>query len=84
MPALLAPALIACEPMPFLLRDQFDAIGDIIVVPDSDWDGVVALIRSKTLPGKDVIIVETDQGPFMIIPNDVMEPGVLSGGNSGD
>ena len=84
MPALIATSLLACEPMPFLLRDQFDAVGDIIVIQDADWDDVLALMRSKTLPGKDVIIVETEQGPFMFIPDDAMEPGVWSDGNSGN
>jgi hypothetical protein len=64
MTALIAPARVASKPMPFLLSDQFDALGQLGVVRDEDWDDLVELLSEKNA---DYIIVQTDQGPFMIV-----------------
>ena len=72
MPALVAPVSVACDPMPFLLQDQFDAIGQLVVVPDERWDELVEMMRAVN----DVIIIETNQGPFMLI-----QGGIIDGDN---
>jgi hypothetical protein len=63
MSALIAPASVAIA-KPFLLEDQFDAVGQLGVVRDEDWDSVIELLSEKNA---DYIIVQTDQGPFAII-----------------
>jgi hypothetical protein len=82
MPALVAPSRVACKPMPFLLRDQFEAIGQLAVVSDDRWDEMVEMMRAWTFPDKDVIIIETDHGPFMVIPDGVIDRDAIPDGDS--
>lgn len=68
MSALVAPVTVACNPMPFLLEDQFEAYGQLVVVPDENWDSMVLWVEQELLlPGRKPIIMETDKGPFMLI-----------------
>ena len=64
MTALIAPARVAAKPMPFLLSDQFDAVGDMVVIPDDQWDTVIEMLMEKNA---DYIIIQTDRGPFIIV-----------------
>ena len=61
MSTILAPTRVAAKPMPFLLANQFNIVGDIVVVPDDNWDEIVAML------GRDNTIVETEKGPFMVV-----------------
>ncbi len=71
MAVLVAPASTAVEPRPFLLSDQFDALGQLVVVRDEDWDDIVKWTQEHLLlPDREVTIVETQQGPFMFIPDE--------------
>jgi len=82
MTALVAPARVASFPMPFLLENQFDAGGQLVVVPDENWDEMVALVEGWNLQDGCVIVVETDQGPFMVIEGVTFED--KKDGDSGD
>ncbi len=64
MTAVIAPARLACD-MPFLLENHFDAIGDLGVVRDEDWDELIRLMDEKL--NYVYHIVETDRGPFMVV-----------------
>ena len=71
MTAVVAPLRVACKPMPFLLEDMMDILGQLVVVPDENWDELVEWVRTELLlPGRSVTIVETDKGPFMVIPDE--------------
>lgn len=65
--ALVAPAKVAAFPMPFLLENQFDVVGQLVVVPDENWDEMVTIVNGWNVQDKCVTVIETDQGPFMII-----------------
>ena len=68
MPALIAPVRVACAPMPFLLEDQFDAYGQLVVVPDENWEYMIDWVKQELLlPGREPTIIETEKGPFMQI-----------------
>lgn len=74
MTAVVAPATVAAAE-PFLLTDQMDAIGQLVVVPDENWDAMVEWTeRNLLLPGKNATIIETDKGPFMIILDEDIDP----------
>jgi len=71
MSALAAPAsVVVPAPMPFLLQNQYDTVGDLVVVRDEDWDKLVELVKTK-YGEKSYIIVDTDRGPFMIIKSKI-------------
>ena len=82
MTALVAPALVAAFPMPFLLENQFDVVGQLVVVPDERWDEMVAIVHGWNLQDECVTVIETDQGPFMIINGVTFEDE--EDGDSGD
>lgn len=74
MTAIVVPASIAVmelpvslRPMPFLVSDIFDAVGQLVVVRDEDWDEVVE--RCIQLSPEDNLptIIETEDGPFMVV-----------------
>jgi hypothetical protein len=81
MTALVAPARVASFPMPFLLEDQFNADGQLVVIPDENWDEMVEMVKGWNLQNG-YVVVETDQGPFMIIEGATFEE--KEDGNSGD
>ncbi len=69
MTAIVAKASVACD-MPALLRDMME-LNDLVVVPDENWEALLDWTRENLLlPGKDVTLIETDKGPFLIIPDE--------------
>lgn len=67
MSALVCTASVAAaEPRPFLLEDQFAAVGQLCVVRDEDWDEVVARIRELDVDDT-LVIVDTEAGPFLTV-----------------
>ena len=62
MSTVVAPMSVALEPMPFLLKDQFELVGDLVIVPDEKWDSLVEMLGTE-----DNSIIETERGPFMIV-----------------
>ena len=63
--------------MPFLLSDMSDSLGQLVVVPDDRWDDVIALLKSEYLNTTDIQFVETDQGPFIYIPDGDVKDGIF-------
>ena len=69
MAAIIAPASLACSPTPFLLSDMSDALGQMVVVPDHKWKCLIALLQKDYLkPNQELQFIETDQGPFIYLP----------------
>lgn len=64
MAAIIAPASLATPPMPFLLRDMSESIGQMVVVPDDRWDDVIKILQRHKIQ-----FIETDQGSFAYLPN---------------
>lgn len=63
MTAIVVPASIAVmDPLPFLVSDIFDSLGQLCVVRDEDWAVVVELMKHEANA-----VIETDHGPFLII-----------------
>jgi hypothetical protein len=63
MSAIIVPAKIAVlDPMPFPIPDVFDALGQLCVVRDEDWDEIVGLMTHE-----DNYVIETSQGPFLMV-----------------
>ena len=69
MSVIIAKTSIACPPMPFLLSDMADSLGQMVVVPDDRWDDMITLLRDDYLnPNQELQFIETDQGPFIYLP----------------
>lgn len=67
MSALICPASVAiAEPRPFLLEDQFDALGQLCIVRDEDWDQVIAHLKEMDVHDT-LVIIETEAGPFATV-----------------
>lgn len=67
MSALICPASVAvADPRPFLLEDQFTAIGQLCIVRDEDWDTVVAQVKEWDV-NDTLTIVDTEAGPFLVV-----------------
>ena len=70
MAAIIAPASLAFPPTPFLLRDMSDSLGQMVVVPDDRWEYMITLLRDDYLnPNQELQFIETDQGPFIYLPD---------------
>lgn len=73
MPAIVAPASVACTPTPFLLDDHSDLLGQMVVIRDEDWDEFIEMAKGMLRPGKELIIVETDQGPYCFLTEETVD-----------
>ena len=71
--AIVAPASMASPPMPFLLRDMSDAIGQLVVIPDDKMGEVIAMLQKR----HDLQLIETDQGSFIYLPNSDVKDGIF-------
>ena len=77
MPAIIATASLASPPMPFLLNDMSDAIGQMIVVPDDRWDDVIKMLRIHECQVHEIQFIETDQGPFIYLVACDLKDGIF-------
>ena len=46
-----------------------DSLGQMVVVPDDKWEYMITLLRDDYLnPNQELQFIETDQGPFIYLP----------------